>query len=98
MQILVIRSQAFYRVDLQTTTKKIMKKCSGHSMQQGFGQQRTALPNKLQRYARMHTWSPWPLLIEHMAQTHASRLTIFICSVQLPSEMIILTLPRRESF
>ena len=75
-----------------------MKKCSGHSMQQEFGQQRTALPNKLQRYARMHTWSPWPLLIEHMAQTNASRLTIFICSVQRPSEMIILTLPRRESF
>ena len=74
-----------------------MKKCSGHSMQQGFGQQRAALPNKLQRYARMHTWSPWPLLIEHTAQTHASRLTIFISSVQLPSEIIILTLPRRES-
>ena len=37
-----------------------------------------------------------------MAQTHASRLTIFICwalsSAQVPSEMIILTLPRRESF
>ena len=37
-----------------------------------------------------------------MAQTHASRLTIFICwafsCAQVPSEMIILTLPRRESF
>ena len=37
-----------------------------------------------------------------MAQTHASRLTIFICwafsSAQVPSQMIILTLPRRESF
>ena len=36
-----------------------------------------------------------------MAQTHASRLTIFICwacsGAQVPSEMIILTLPRRES-
>ena len=70
--------------------------------QQGFGQQRAALPNKLRRYARMHTCNPWPVL-EHMAQTgHASRLTIFICwafsSAQVPSAMIILTLPRRESF
>ena len=49
----------------------------------------------------MHTCNPWPV-VEHMAQTHASRLTIFICwtfsSAQVPSEMIILTLPRRESF
>ena len=69
--------------------------------QQGFGQQCAAVPNKLRRYARMHTCNPWPVL-EHMAQTHASRLTIFICwafsSAQVPSEMIILTLPRRESF
>ena len=69
--------------------------------QQGFGLQRAALPNKLRRYARMHTCDPWPVL-EHMAQTPASRLTIFICwafsSAQVPSEMIILTLPRRESF
>ena len=82
--------------------------------QQGFGQQRAALPNKLRRYARMHTCNPWPVL-EHMAQTHASRLTIFICwalsSVQVPSEMKFRqsenrkgsrlgrkTLPRRESF
>ena len=69
--------------------------------QQGFGQQRAALPNKLRRYARMHTCNPWPVL-EHMAQMHASRLTIFICwafsSAQVPSEMIILTVPRRESF
>ena len=65
--------------------------------QQGFGQQRAALPNKLRRYARTHTWP----VLEHMAQTHASRLTIFICwafsCAQVPSEMI-LTLPRRESF
>ena len=46
--------------------------------QQGFGQQRAALPNKLRRYARMHTCNPWPVL-GHMAQTHASRLTNFIC-------------------
>ena len=49
----------------------------------------------------MHTCNPWPVL-EHMAQTHASRLTIFICwafsSTQVPSEMMILTLPRREFF
>ena len=41
-------------------------------------------------------------LSDHMAQTHASRLTIFICwafsRAQVPSEMIILTLPRRKSF
>ena len=51
-------------------------------------------------HARTHA-NPWPVL-EHMAQTHASRLTIFICwafsCTQVPSEMIILTLPRRESF
>ena len=46
---------------------------------QWFGQQqRAALPNQLRRCARMHTCNPWPVL-EHMAQTHASRLTIFIC-------------------
>ena len=49
----------------------------------------------------MPTCNPWPVL-EHMAQTHAPRLTIFICwafsSAQVPSEMIILTLPRREFF
>ena len=68
--------------------------------QQKFGQQRAALPNKLRRCARMHTCNPWPVL-EHMAQTHASRLTVFICwafsGAQVLSEMIILTLPRRES-
>ena len=56
--------------------------------------------NKLRRYARMHTCNPWP---EHMAQTHASRLTIFICwafssGAKSRQEMIILFLPRRESF
>ena len=79
--------------------------------QQWFGQQRAALPNKLRRYARMHTCNPWPVL-EHMAQTHASRLTIFICwafsSAQVPSRddnslfakariFLILALPTRES-
>ena len=48
----------------------------------------------------MHTCNPWP---EHMAQTHASRLTIFICwafssGAKSRQEMIILSLPRRESF
>ena len=68
--------------------------------QQEFGQQHAALPKKLQRYARMHTCNPWPV-VEHMAQMHASRLSIFICgafsSEQVPSEMILLTLQRRES-
>ena len=79
--------------------------------QQWFGQQRAALPNKLRRYARMHTCNPWPVL-EHMAQTHASRLTIFICwassSAKVPSRVdnslsakarifLILALPTRES-
>ena len=52
-------------------------------------------------HACTHACNPWPVL-EHMAQTHGSRLTIFICwafsSAQVPSEMIILTLSRRESF
>ena len=65
-----------------------------------FGQQHAALPKKFRRYARIHTCNPWPVL-EHMAQTRASRLTIFIClafsSAQVPSEMITLTLWRRES-
>ena len=78
--------------------------------QQWLGQQRAAFPNKLRRYSRMHTCSPWPVL-EHMAQTHASRLTIFICwassSAKVPSRVdnslsakarifLILALPTRE--
>ena len=79
--------------------------------QQWFGQLRAAFPNKLRRYARMHTCNPWPVL-EHMAQTHASRLTVFICwassSAKVPSRVdnslsgkarifLILALPTRES-
>ena len=82
-------------------TNNEQKNWTNEVPQQGFGQQRAALPNKLRRYARMYTCNPCPVL-EHMAQTHAWRLTIFICwaisSAQVLSVMIILTLPRRESF
>ena len=78
-----------------------IKKWTNAVPQQGFGQQRAALPNKLRRYAHMRTCNPWPVL-EQMAQMRTSQLTIFICwalsNAQVPSEMIILTLPRRESF
>ena len=92
-------------------TNNEQKNLTNAMPQQWFGQQGAALPNKLRRYARMHTCNPWPVL-EHMAQTHASRLTIFICwtfsSAQVPSRddnslsakariFLILALPTRES-
>ena len=53
-------------------------------------------------YEGTHACTHAILVLDHMAQTHASRLTIFICwafsSAQVLSEMIILTLPRQESF
>ena len=70
--------------------------------QQGFGQQRPALPNKLRRYARMHTCKSLASVLEHMAQRMPHDSPFFICwafsHAQVLSEMIILTLPRRESF
>ena len=68
--------------------------------QQGFGHWQHFPRSNRGRYARTHTCSPWPVL-EYVAPTHASRRTIFICwafsSMQVPSDMIILTLQRQES-
>ena len=64
--------------------------------QQGFGQQRAALPNKLRRYARMHTCQLRTHGTNACLTTHRFYL-LDIQSTEDPSEMIILTLARRES-
>ena len=69
--------------------------------QQWFGQQGAALPNKLRRYARMHTCNlglssnTW-----HKRMPHDSPFLSVGHSVARKSrqEMIILSLPRRKSF
>ena len=79
---------------------------------QGFGQQRAALPNKLRRYARMHTCNPWPVL-EHMAPLNACLTThhFYLLGIQWRASPVrddnshsakariclILALPTRES-
>ena len=94
MYILEIRSQALYSVDLQTTTKK-NEEMQCLSM---------GLVNSAQHFPTSYedTCACTHASLEHMAQTHPSRLNIFICwafsCTDDPSEMIIFTLPSRESF
>ena len=101
MQILKIRSQAFYRVDLQTTNKKI-EQIQCHSRGWSTARSTSQQVTKTRTHAHIviiilglspNTW--------HKRMPHDSPF-FFICwafsSAQGPSEMIILTLPRRESF